>query len=308
MGLKQSWIIFFIMLNLGLFPLVSIGQSVNNVVNAFEGLCTKPELITIKNDIDIPAENGHFQGVQLIRSNAKEKLIVSGSSMKEAYLLTIDLATKKTDTLIRLMADPYRHAGGIQISDPYLIVGIEDNILKTSSKVSLYHYQDNSLYKALPLITIERTGTPKQRTAGATGLLNMPDHYLAIVANWDSRNWDFYQIDPEKRKQKFLTGFAVPEYWGSYQSVNLIRDGDAIYAIGFYSKKKLGHADLILVRNLASQKLIMKKIGTKTFNYKKKVNFNAAVGLQVDAQGKLHIWATQTNPGKKIQINKYTSQ
>ena len=237
MGLKQSWLLFFIILNLGLYPVVSVGQSVNNIMTAFEGLSSNPELIIIKNKIDIPAENGHFQGVQLIERDGKEKLIVSGSSKTEAYLLQIDLTTKKTDTLIRLMGDPYRHAGGIQISDPYMIVGIEDNILKTTSKVCLYPYRDKSFYKALPSITIERTGKPKQKTAGATGLLNMDDHYLAVVANWDSRNWDFYQIDPEKRTQQLLSSFAVPEDWGSYQSVNLIKDKNAIYALGFYSKK-----------------------------------------------------------------------
>lgn len=307
MGPKQSWIIFFIMLNLGLYPVVSIGQNLTNVMTAFEGLNSNPELISIKNNMDIPTENGHFQGVQLIKRNTKEKLIVSGSSKTEAYLLQIDLASKKTETLIHLMGDPYRHAGGIQISDPYLIVGIEDNILKTTSKVCLYPYRDERFYKALPSITIERTGKPKHKTAGATGLLNMDDHYLAVVANWDSRNWDFYNIDPVQRTQQLVTSFAVPEDWGSYQSVNLIKDKNAIYAIGFYSKNKLGYADLILVRNLSSKEPIMEKMGTKTFISKKKVDFNAAVGLQVDPQGRLYIWATQTNPGKKIHINKYTS-
>lgn len=81
------------------------------------------------------------------------------------------------------MKDPYRHAGGIQVSEPYLIVGIEDNIIKTTSKVGLYNYQNNSLAKAQPGITINREGEAKRFTAGATGLLAMEEGFLAVVAS-----------------------------------------------------------------------------------------------------------------------------
>jgi hypothetical protein len=304
----QLLIRFILLANLFLYPTQGFSQEVENLPKAFEALSSEPEVIIINNKIKVPHRNGHFQGVQLIEKNGTENLLISGSSQNKAYILQIDLTTQKTSKLLTLMKDPYRHAGGIQVSDPYLIVGIEDNIIKTTSKVGLYNYQSNALDTALPSLTIDREGEVKRYTAGATGLLNMVIDYLAVVANWDSRNWDFYQVDPEKGEHTLLYSFVAPEDWGSYQSINLIKDGTAIYAIGFYKKDLLMVADLILVSKLGSFEPIMEKIRSKTFNCKNGVDFNSAVGLQVDPEGKLHIWGTQADPAKQIAINKFSQQ
>ena len=306
MGTPHVFLRIFLMAQLLMHPVLSLGQQVENVPQAFDALGSEPEVLLINNKIKVPHRNGHFQGVQLINKNGTEKLLVSGSSRSKAYVLQIDLTTLNSETLITLMKDPYRHAGGIQVSEPYLIVGIEDNIIKTTSKVGLYNYQNNSLAKAHPGITINREGEAKRFTAGATGLLAMEEGFLAVVANWDSRNWDFYHVEPENGKQELLFSFKAPQDWGSYQSINLIKDSSAIYALGFYKKDMVGTADLILVSKLGSFDPIMEKIRSKTFNCKNGVDFNSAVGLQVDQKGKLHIWATQANPAKEIAINKFS--
>jgi len=293
---------------LGVYPLLGFGQQVKNVPEAFEALSSEPEVIFISNEINVNREGGHLQGVQVIEKNGTEKLLISGSSLTQAYILQVDLATRKTDTLISLMKEPYRHAGGIQVSEPYLVVGIEDNFTKTSSKVCLYNYRDGNLYKARPNFTMDRKGEPKRQTAGSTGLLAIDNGYLMVVSNWDSRNWDFYSIDPEKNEQKMLASFAAPDDWASYQSINLIRDEEAIYAVGFYSKEHIGHADLILVSNLEAFELIMEKVRAKTFNCTNKVNFGAAAGLQVDKEGNIHIWGTQRDPMKQMAVNKFSQQ
>lgn len=308
MDAPQILIRILLTANLLLCTICSFGQQVDNLSEAFEALSSEPEVILINNKIKVPHRNGHFQGVQLIEQNGTEKLLISGSSRNKAYILQIDLTTQKTSKVITLMKDPYRHAGGIQVSEPYLIVGIEDNIIKTTSKVSLYNYQNNALDTASPLVTIEREGKAKRHTAGATGLLVMDTHYLAVVANWDSRNWDFYQIDPEKGEHKSLYSFVAPDDWGSYQSINLIKDASAIYAIGFYKKDMVGTADLFLVSKLGPFEPVMEKIRSKTFNCKNGVDFNSAVGLQVDNKGKLHIWGTQADTGKHIALNKFSQQ
>ena len=287
-------------------PVLGLGQHVENVPQAFDALSSEPEVILINNKVKVPHRHGHFQGVQPFNKNGSEKLLISGSSRSKAYVLQIDLTTLKSETLIPLMKDPYRHAGGIQVSEPYLIVGIEDNIIKTTSKVCLYNCLNNALDQAQPSITINREGKAKRHTAGATGLLAMEEGYLAVVANWDSRNWDFYHIAPEKGKQELLYSFEAPQDWGSYQSINLIKDTSAIYAIGFYKKDMIGTADLMLVSKLGYFELIMEKIRSKTFNCKKGVDFNSAVGLQVDQEGKLHFWATQADSAKEIAINKFS--
>lgn len=293
---------------LGVYPLVSCGQQVKNVPETFEALSSEPEIIFISNEINVPSDGGHLQGVQWIKKNGAEKLLISGSSRQQAYVLRVDLATRKTDTLIALMKEPYRHAGGIQVSDPYMVVGIEDNFTKTSSKVCVYNYHDGDLYKARPTLTMDREGGPKQQTAGSTGLLAIDIGYLMVVSNWDSRNWDFYHIDPEKNQQKMLASFAAPDDWASYQSINLIKDEEAIYAIGFYNKEHMGYADLILVSSLETFEPILEKVRTKTFNCTDEVDFSTAAGLQVDKGGNLHIWGTQRNPLRQIAVNKFSQR
>ncbi len=308
MGQLNLLIGSFLFAILGLHPLLGFGQQVNNVPEAFEALSSEPEVMFISNEIEVPSEGGHLQGVQVIEKNGTEKLLISGSSLKQAYILQVDLTTRKTDTLISLMKEPYRHAGGIQVSEPYIVVGIEDNFTKTSSKVCLYNYRNGNLYTAQPNFTMDRKGEAKQQTAGSTGLLAIDTGYLMVVSNWDSRNWDFYRIDPEKNEQKMLASFAAPDDWASYQSINFIRDETAIYAIGFYSKESVSYADLILVSNLETFEPIMEKLRTKSFNCTNSVDFGAAAGLQVDKEGHLHIWGTQRDPLERIAVNKFSQR
>ena len=308
LGQKKLFIGFFLIATLGLYPNLGFSQQVKNVPEAFESISSEPEIILLRNEIKVPTDGGHLQGVQLIEKNGIEKLLISGSSLTNAYVLQVDLVTRKSDKLIYLMKEPYRHAGGIQVSEHYMVVGIEDNFTKTTSKVCLYSYRDENLYMAKPNVIIDREGEAERQTAGATGLLALDHDYLMVVSNWDSRNWDFYSIDPKKNRQKILAGFAAPVDWESYQSINLIKDEDAIYAIGFYKKELLSKADLILVSRLETFEPIMEKVLTKTFNCKNEVDFGTAAGLQVDKAGKLHIWGTQRDALKQIAVNKFSQQ
>ncbi len=308
MNYQNSFILFFLIASLGFYPIFGIGQQVKNVPEAFTALSSDPEIILINNAIEVPTKDGHFQGVQVISENGSAKLLISGSSLTTAYILKVDLATQKTDKLIPLMKAPFRHAGGIQASEPYVIVGIEDNFIRTVSKVCLYNYHDVNLLKATPNMTIDRQGEAERQTAGATGLLALESDYLAVVSNWDSRNWDFYHIDPDKNEQKLLENFVAPDNWAGYQAINLIKDGDAIYAIGFYQKEAIGYADLILVSKRGAFESILEKVSTKTFNCKKGVDFGTAAGLQVDSDGKLHIWATQRDALQQIAVNRFSQR
>ena len=308
MGQRNLCIGSFLIAILSVYPLLGFSQQVKNVPEAFENLSSEPESIFLTNELQGPTDEGHFQGVQVIEKNEIEKLLISGSSLTQAYILQVDLATLKTEKLIALMGEPYRHAGGIQVSEPYIAVGIEDNFTKTTSKVCLYNYRDANLHKAQPNIIIDREGEAKRQTAGSTGLLARATDFLMVVSNWDSRNWDFYCIDPEKSEQTMLDSFSAPDDWASYQSINLIRDKEAIYAIGFYNKERVNCADLILVSSLETFEPIMEKVLTKTFNCTNAVDFGAAAGLQVDKEGKLHIWGTQRDQLKQIAVNKFSQQ
>ncbi|MEQ9376980.1 MAG: hypothetical protein RIG68_17450 [Imperialibacter sp.] len=300
--------LFFLHAVICVQPIVSQAQQVKNVPAAFEALSPEPEVILLTNDIDVPTKSGHLQGVQVMEKDGAEKLLMSGSSLTQAYILQADLETRKTDKLIPLMKEPFRHAGGIQVTDKYLGVGIEDNMKKTVSKVHLYNYKDGSLYGDKPAITIDREGAPELKTSGATGVLALENDYLMVVSNWDSRNWDFYRIDPDKPDKSIIASFAAPSDWGSYQSINLIRDEEAIYAIGFYKTDDGNYADLILVSKPGAFEPIMEKVLSKAFNCKGDVSFGAAAGLQVDKEGILHLWANQPNALKQITVNKFSQR
>ncbi|SDL63955.1 hypothetical protein SAMN04488514_102171 [Kriegella aquimaris] len=300
--------LFFPMIILCLYPNFSFGQEVKNVPEAFKALDTTPEVIVLKNTLDVPTANGHFQGVQVMVNNGVEKILISGSSQTTAYVLQADLATQKTDRLIPLMKEPFRHAGGIQVSEPYMVVGIEDNVIKTASKVCLYNYKTGNLYRARQNMIIKRQGEVELQTAGATGLLAMKNGYLMLVSNWDSRNWDFYRVNPKTGNQKILKSFAAPDDWAGYQSINLIKDDEAIYAIGTYEEDALSYADLILVSNRGTFEPIMKKVLSKAFYCKNGVDFGGAAGLQVDNQGALHLWGTQKSAVRQITINRFSQQ
>lgn len=291
-----------------LLPICSSAQKVDDVPRAFESLATEPKIIKITNNIDVPIEGGHLQGVQPVEQEGKRKLLISGSSLTQAYLLQVDLKTGKAEQLISLMEDPYRHAGGMQVSNEFLAVGIEDNHTKTISKVCVYPLQGTKLAEANPSLIIERAGKPERNTAGAAGILSASPGYLVVVGDWDSRNWDFYQCSPQGGSAMQIFSHTVPDDWPAYQSINLIADGKAIYAMGFYGKEQLGMADLILVSKHGQLELIMEKVAEKTFNCKQGVDFNTAAGLQVDEDGKLHVWGTQRDAEKYIVVNKFSQQ
>ncbi|WOK07342.1 hypothetical protein RT717_01740 [Imperialibacter roseus] len=299
---------FFLLAFISVQPIVGQAQQVKNVPAAFEALSAEPEVIVLANDIDVPTKSGHLQGVQAMVQDGAEKLLMSGSSLTQAYILQADLASRQTEKLIPLMKEPFRHAGGIQLTDTYLGVGIEDNVKKTESKLHLYNYHNEGLYEGKPVVTIDREGVPELKTSGATGILALENDYLIVVSNWDSRHWDFYRFDPNRVDRRIIYSFAAPADWGSYQSINLVRDEEAMYAIGFYKTADGNYADLILVSKAGPFEPVMRKVLTKAFHCKSGVSFGAAVGLQLDNEGILHVWATQPDAVKQITVNKFSQR
>lgn len=287
---------------------ITLGQEIDNVPRAFKELNSEPETILLDNKIKVPTNNGHLQGIQYIEKNDDGKLLISGSSHTKAYIIQADIDKRKVDKLIPLMSDPYRHAGGIQTTRQYVIVGIEDNYTKRSSKVCIYNYLTDNFYKAIPELTITREGEPEQKTAGATGLLAGKEGYLAVIGNWDSRNWDFYNLDLRNKERHFLTSFDAPDDWPGYQSINLIKDKQAIYAVAFYKKEAVNYADLILVSKNGGFNPVMEKIYTRRFNCGTGVDFGSAAGLQVDKEGKLYIWSSQRNATKQIAVSRFSQR
>ncbi len=276
-----------------------------DIPTAFEKISTTPQVISLKNDLTVPLEGGHLQGIQCLSTAHGDKLVISGSSAHESYLLQADLKSLETDRYTTLMTDPFRHAGGFQIVDKYLIVGIEDNVIREDAKVCVYDTE--RLAETSPLYMIERKGAAETKTAGATGMISFNSGYLVVVANWDSRNWDFYYVDLESQTRRHLLQWDAPPEWPGYQTINLLQDHEMIYAIGLYkAKDSLGGADLISISKKGVFQPALKKINTRFFPCKNGVDFATAAGIEVDEEGKLHIWATQRDAEKTIAVHRFS--
>jgi hypothetical protein len=140
---------------------------------------------------------GHLQGIQLYN----ETLFVSGSSKEFGYL---GLFQKLGDDfrfigLKKLATDPLNHAGGFQIADNWLAVGLEDPVGKRESIVQLIDVSSFQKLQGPPVYTLRRKGDYQFSTAGAVALLKRKDHFLLAIGTWDCRTIDFYisnSLDP----------------------------------------------------------------------------------------------------------------
>jgi hypothetical protein len=195
---------------------------------------------------------GHVQGIQLQPNSqhGQQHLILSHDSNTAAYLVMAAIAAddpansagnNRVVHVQMLPSDgqqpPLRHAGGIQRVGDLLAVGVEDNQDKLRSEVQFWNIADPTKPTQQSHLTIHRRSErPKEMTAGAVGIVERDNDFLVVVANWDSRNIDFYQStrkqldDPNCRFQHTarwnapLTASRPGKSAGSYQAIQLLTD------------------------------------------------------------------------------------
>jgi len=241
---------------------------------------------------------GHLQGVQYVEFSGNPKIYLSGSSNTVAYLMDYTPNVPNSPvSFYTLFPKPLKHAGGIQTWKNYLIVGIEDNRARDTSVVMIYDLQgENS--KLTPLITISRSGSFERATAGASAMEIWDYQHIVVVANWDSRDLDFYRSngkalnDPDcsftywKSWNKALADISawIDPFFRSYQNINLIPTVDGrLLMIGFAREGEQHFADIYRIdtgENTASQKMLS-KIYTREF-FPDQTSFSAGAGIYVD--------------------------
>lgn len=181
--------------------------------------------------ISYPSSGGHLQGIQYYSYGNKEYYVMSGSSSKEAFLLFMDKKSNRTQTKITLMQNPMKHAGGLQIRDGYVAVGVEDNEKKDTSVVLVYPLEHPKGLEKIQPLTIERRGVEKRYTAGCVAITRYGDEVIVAVGNWDTKQIDFYTsaagesldfkylctIDPMNSVEK-----NIRDEWLPYQSIQLV--------------------------------------------------------------------------------------
>jgi hypothetical protein len=195
---------------------------------------------------------------------------------------------------------PFKHAGGFQLADGYLAIGIEDNSAKDKSKVLIYQTEGDEI-EAKPTWIIEREGEVMRSTAGCIGIVRMQDQILVVVGDWDTKHLDFYQIPAKQGSgspKAPIASIATADLardawinpdWHSYQNINLIERNGILYLVGLGANAQNQNvADLFEV-SLGNGTYHLKKVGSRIFPSDPKVSFRAGAGIHYDKNGKLQV-------------------
>ena len=207
--------------------------------------CTGVEyqFYTFENTKPANNEGGHIQGIQWQSVDDDQFYWLSGSSSSYAYLAIASISgTRGTvDTVLRLAELPLKHAGGFQISEHYLAVGIEDNEERNYSEVRIYDVSDPESTSTTPLETIIRTGEYQRKTAGCVAMIRRQDHWLLMVGDWDTKHLDVYLshslkiADGFSLRQEISTDSIIPGdgvTWLPYQNINLFETENGLHLAG----------------------------------------------------------------------------
>ena len=259
-------------------------------------------------------KGGHLQGVQL----REGKLYVSGSSDRFAYLTIFAMQEVELKFIgtKKLGEKPMNHAGGFQLADNWLAIGIEDPTSRRESQVQLIDVSTSKSFSAPPAFVLHRKGQQGRSTAGAVALLRRKDHFLLAVGSWNSTVIDFYTsngLDPYAADFNFKlwtswdSREALRKTWtdrdyGSYQSIQLTSDSGVVYLSGFCLDGKINRNSKVrIIRDgvviysgeLASLKRFKEDVKEVATNYECGLNIqnfnNIEVGDIVEAYEQVEV-------------------
>jgi len=288
---KKRLALFFVML----VYLSLNGQ--DQMIQSLGNLDEQHTSIAIANDLSFNQAGGHLQGIQVIAEDGHDIVIVSGSTNQAAYVATITLDTNpQVNTVFNLMEKPFKHAGGFQVSDHYLAVGIEDNEARDRSVVQIYDLTKIRESGPLLINEVSRFGAYERPTAGCVALAYHQDRWLCIVGNWHTKDLDFYTSESFHRESSLdLVQTVTPRdsarsdwsnrQWLSYQNINLHAHDGVLYFIGFAKNDQgVNIADLFLISE-RDGKYSLRKIFSKVFE-SNGCDFSLGTGA-VFSQGKI---------------------
>jgi hypothetical protein len=301
----------------------SFGQvfSGKSLVSEFKNLDSKPEIISFSNPLEINNSGGHLQGIQSIQNNDGKYFVLSGSSDSYSYFAVVKQGDKnEVISVNKLMDKPFKHAGGFQIYQNYMAVGIEDNDAKDKSKVCIYDISNPEKPGGKPVAVIERVGEPKRSTAGCVGITEYNNKILLVVGDWDTKNIDFYSCKSAEfpnagfelfhsiNTESFSKENWIDDKWLSYQNINLFSTVEnELYLVGLgQNNKNENVADLYQLKDDGTGKFSITKTGSKTFNCEKEVSFKAGAGAVIDKNGKLGIVGCGYNAGEVSFLNYFS--
>ena len=283
----------------------SFGQANSDefIISKFKSICKNPTIIEFDNSIKVNNVGGHLQGIQVIQKDVNKYAFLSGSSDSYAYLSVVKLGDKsEVISVNQLMDKPLKHAGGFQVYENYLAVGIEDNEEKNKSKVCIYDISNPENLSVQPVKVIEREGNPLRSTAGCVGITNFNNRILLAVGDWDTQNIDFYscpfneigergfELVQSVNIEKLAKDEWTDKAWHAYQNINLLTFNSNLYLIGFGQNRiQENVADLFRLKHDDLRKFKLVKLASKTFNCKNESSFKAGAGLVFYETGEMQI-------------------
>lgn len=281
-----------------------------DLIGTFEKVSNTASAITFSNDLKIENEGGHIQGVQGISHQGNHYYVLSGSSSEYSYYSVVKVG--QTNFVIshnKILERPFKHAGGFQIHNNLMAIGVEDNDKKNRSKVFIFLLENPENPPEQPVAIIERIGTEKRATAGCVAITGVDDRLLIVVGDWDTKHLDFYVIekellgkDPAALRLEYSMDMAktdktewVDESWLSYQNINLISEAGTLYLAGMTTNDGVEILDLFEVLNAEMKVFSLKKIYSKNFGMSDSTKFRWGAGLYMAPDQKLQILSTPEN-------------
>lgn len=294
---KHSFHFLFLLFFIPLISFAQVNdQSNNQIINSIKKINATPVSVEFQNSLKINNDGGHLQGIQYVPHQQNNYYVLSGSSDTYSYYSVVKTGNK--NLLIstnKILEKPYKHAGGFQIYQNLMAIGVEDNEAKTKSKVFIFQLDDPEKPPREPLSIIDRTGTAKRATAGCVGIITIGEKVLVVVGDWDTRHLDFYRTDLKQLEQGNATleveytintremdktGW-IDKNWLSYQNINLIKDdSDKLYLAGMTSGGKGENVlDLFEIESEELSSFKLRKIYSKNFGENKQTKFRWGSGI-----------------------------
>ena len=291
------------------------------VISDFNEIDTSPDIIKFTNSFEINNIGGHIQGIQLFENKDENYIFMTGSSDTYSYCTIVKLtAENKVVSVNRLMEKPFKHAGGFQIFQNYLAVGIEDNSLKDKSKVCVYNISEPENHIVSLEAVIERLGEPLRCTAGCIGMTQYKNKALLAVGDWDTKHIDFYVSDFDKIGKNGFDKIGTVDTqniskegwfgneWHSYQNINLFNVDKRLYLIGLGQNKQLENvADLFELTGNLHKKFSLIKLASKTFDCSDDCSFKAGAGVYY-AKGEFKIITCPYNITAETVVNVFSTK
>lgn len=302
-----------------------VADSSDNILSSFHQLSTYPNTITYQNNLPVNNEGGHIQGIQRYTYHGDEFVIVTGSSGTESYYAIIKTGENSEVLSVNsILQKPFKHAGGFQVHQNLMAVGIEDNEARNISKVYIYEIDNPLALPEKPKKIIERTGDYERATAGCVGITTYREQVLVMVGDWGTKHLDIYACplqawahDSTRFAQvASITASEMPKEgwidtsWLSYQNINLIHWQDTLYLVGLaVNDEDEDIADLFRIEETHLQDFQLKKIASQKFEKNSGTSFRWGAGVVWNAEkGIDRILSATAHINDTSLFNEYRSQ